>query len=45
MEYLDNAINEWLDANPDIEVKFVTPVVNVFEGKIRENALVLNVWY
>jgi hypothetical protein len=45
MEYLDNAINEWLDANPDIEIKFVTPTVSVFEGKIREPALVLNIWY
>ncbi|HVT90346.1 MAG TPA: hypothetical protein VHD56_15950 [Tepidisphaeraceae bacterium] len=45
LEYLDNAINEWLDANPDVEVKFVTPTVLQFEGKIRENALVLNVWY
>ena len=45
LEYLDNAINEWLDANPDVEVKFVTPTVLQFEGKVRENALVLNVWY
>jgi hypothetical protein len=45
LEYLDNAINEWLDAHPEIEVKFVTPTVMTFEGKIREPALVLNVWY
>lgn len=45
LEYLDNAVNEWLDANPDVEVKFVTPTVMTFEGKIREPALVLNVWY
>ncbi len=45
LEYLDNAINEWLDANPDVEVKFVTPTVMTFEGKIREPALVLNLWY
>lgn len=45
LEYLDNAINEWLDSNPDIEVKFVTPTVFTFEGKIREPALVLNIWY
>ncbi|MCS7033329.1 MAG: hypothetical protein NZ561_04945 [Phycisphaerae bacterium] len=45
LQYLDDAINEWLDANPDIEVKFVTPTVGVFEGKIREPALVLNIWY
>jgi hypothetical protein len=45
LEYLDNAVNEWLDANPDVEVKFVTPTVMTFEGKIREAALVLNIWY
>lgn len=45
LEYLDNAINEWLDANPDVEVKFVTPTVMTFDGKIKEPALVLNLWY
>jgi hypothetical protein len=38
-------INEWLDDHPEIEVKFVTQTVHVFEGKIREPALVMNVWY
>jgi hypothetical protein len=45
LEYLDNAINEWLDNNADVEVKFVTSTVMTFEGKIREPALVLNLWY
>jgi hypothetical protein len=45
LRYLDNAINTWLDEHPDVEVKFVTPTVMTFEGKIREPALVLNVWY
>ena len=45
LEYLDNAINEWLDNHPEVEVKFVTSTVMTFEGKIREPALVLNVWY
>jgi len=45
LQYLDDAVNEWLDANPDVEVKFVTSTVGVFEGKIREPALVLNLWY
>src|SRR5690606_13050400 len=40
MDYMDNQINEWLDSNPDIEVKFVTSSVGQFEGKIREPALV-----
>jgi len=45
LEYLDGAVNDWLDNHPDIEVKFVTSTVMTFEGKIREPALVLNVWY
>jgi len=45
LEYLDDCVNEWLDAHPDVEVKFVTSTVGVFEGKTREPALVLNVWY
>jgi hypothetical protein len=45
MNYLDDAINEWLDNHPDVEIKFVTSTVATFEGKIREPALVLNVWY
>jgi hypothetical protein len=45
LEYLDNAINDWLDAHTDVEIKFVTSTVGVFEGKIREPALVLNLWY
>jgi hypothetical protein len=45
VEHLDDMINEWIDAHPDVEVKFVTSTVHVFEGKIREPALVMNVWY
>lgn len=45
LRYLDNSINTWLDAHPDVEIKFVTSTVNQFEGKIREPALVLNLWY
>lgn len=43
--YMDDKINDWLDHHPEIEVKFVTSTVGTFEGKIREPALVLNVWY
>jgi hypothetical protein len=45
LQYLDDAINEWLDNHPEAEVKFVSSTVHVFEGKIREPALVLNLWY
>jgi hypothetical protein len=45
LEYMDHSINEWLDGHPEIEVKFVTSTVGMFEGKIKEPALILNVWY
>ena len=45
VDHLDDAINEWLDEHPEVEVKFATQTVHVFEGKIREPALVMNVWY
>jgi hypothetical protein len=45
LEYMDNAINEWLDHHPDIEIKFTSSVVGLFDGKIKEPALILNLWY
>jgi len=45
IEHLDDMINEWIDDHPEVEVKFVTQTVHVFEGKIREPALILNIWY
>lgn len=45
LAFLDDSINEWLDAHPEADVKFVTSTVGMFDGKIKEPALVLNLWY
>lgn len=45
MEYLDDAINVFLDEHPDIEVKFVQSNVAMFDGKFKDFALIVNVWY
>ena len=45
LEYMDHHINEWLDRHPEIEVKFVTSSIGVFDGKIKEPAVILQVWY
>ena len=45
LEYLDVAINDWLDANPDIEVKFATTTIGVMSGKLAEPNLIMSVWY
>jgi hypothetical protein len=45
LEYVDDAINVWLDAHPEIDVKFVTTNVGLFDGKFKDLALIVNVWY
>jgi hypothetical protein len=45
LEYIDEAINVWLDDHPDIDVKFVTTNVGMFDGKFKDLALIVNVWY
>ena len=46
MIFLDDHVNEWLDSNPEIEIKFCNATIGVFEGKRgSENQLILNVWY
>jgi len=45
LEYIDEAINRWLDDHPEIDIKFVTTNVGMFDGKIKDIAIVINVWY
>ena len=45
LEYVDEAINTWLDDHPEIEIKFVTTNVGMFDGKFKDLALIVNVWY
>lgn len=44
LEFLDQQVNEWLDAHPQYEVKMVTSSVGDWTGKTREPNLVLQVW-
>jgi hypothetical protein len=45
LEYIDEAINVWLDEHPEIDIKFVTTNVGMFDGKFKDLALIVNVWY
>jgi len=45
LQFMDDKINEWLEAHPEIEVKFATTVVGMYEGKIKDLALIVNIWY
>jgi hypothetical protein len=44
VENMDLQINEWLDAHPELEVKFSTSAVGVLVGKINEPAIFVMVW-
>ncbi|MDX2016375.1 MAG: hypothetical protein SFY95_01890 [Planctomycetota bacterium] len=44
LDYLDRQINEWLDAHPQYEVKFVTTSIGEWQGKIKEPNLIMQVW-
>ena len=42
--YMDRQINEWLDAHPQYEVKFVQTALGTFTGKVKEPHVICQVW-
>ena len=44
VDNLDVQVNEWLEAHPEFEVKFVTATTGNLTGKLTEPALFLNIW-
>ena len=44
LAFLDQQINEWLDAHPQYEVKMVTTSIGTWTGKLKEPNLIVNVW-
>lgn len=44
IEHMADQINEWLDAS-QVEIKHVSQVVGVMEGKKPEPNLIVTVWY
>lgn len=44
LRYMDQTINEWLDAHPQYEVKFVNSTVGTLTGKLKEPHLICQVW-
>ena len=45
LEYIDEAINVWLDEHPEVDIKLVTSNVGMFDGKFKDLALIVNLWY
>ncbi len=44
LTYMDQSVNEWLDAHPQYEVKFVSSTVGIVTGKLKEPNLICQVW-
>ena len=42
--YMDQQINEWLDAHPEYEVKFASSTVGILSGKVKEPHVICSVW-
>ena len=44
LTYLDQMVNEWLDAHPQYEVKFAITTVGILTGKLKEPHMIVQVW-
>ena len=45
VRHLEKTVNQWLDNNPEIEIKFSTTTVGTWEGKHAEPNLILTIFY
>lgn len=45
VDFMTNQVNEWLDENEDVSIKFATSTIGLFEGKHTEPNLILTVFY
>lgn len=45
IEFMTKIMNEWIDGNPNIRVKFATSTIGIFEGKHAEPNLIITVFY
>lgn len=46
ISFMNEQINEWCDSNPDIQIKFCSSTIGLFEGKQhQEPNLILTVFY
>jgi len=44
LRYVDEQVNQWLDDNPEFEVKLVSTTIGTFTGKVKEPHLICQVW-
>ena len=45
IDYIDEVINKWLKANPDVRIKRTNTVTGEVQGKKTEPNIIVTVWY
>lgn len=45
LQFMNNQINEWIDADDSLLIKFAASTIGVFEGKHSEPNLILTLFY
>lgn len=45
LEYMNNQINDWLDENENISIKYATSTIGLFEGKHAEPNIFMSMFY
>lgn len=45
LEFMNNQINEWIDKEDNLSIKFATSTIGTFEGKHSEPNLILTLFY
>jgi hypothetical protein len=45
VSYMNQLVNEWADGNPDVNIKFATSTIGIFEGKHADPHLIMTVFY
>lgn len=43
--YMNEQINQWADSNNDVQIKFATSCIGVFEGKHADPHLIITIFY
>jgi len=45
VDFMNGQVNDWLDQNPDITIKFANSCIGNFEGKHTEPNLIVTIFY
>jgi hypothetical protein len=45
LQRIDDKINEFMEAHPELEIKFATTTIGIWDGKTKDPSMIINVWF